>query len=467
VVNRAGFDPAPYNEATRNNIPKGFDDFGLRWLLSGPDLSYVAERERVVRGRVFDADTGAPRAGVAVSLSRDGNALLSVTVGATTDADGKYEIRGARKAKTSYMVEVPGDPAAGYLPAQARTPDSPGYDPVTVDVRMKKAVVITGRVVEKGTGKPVPGIVWAGVLTDNPFVKDFPEFDSSAAMRSEYTADDGTFRIVTIPGPVILMGGPDGQRTPDRQRARYRYKPPVPDPNYPQYFPKERGLGGAYYTLNSGITPIQGNFCKVLEVKPGSTTVEQDVILEPASALKVKIRDADGKPLTGVWATGFSPQDWHRAEKCAADECTAYDVQPDKPRLMVFFEPDRKLVGTITLKGDEKEPAAKLGPAGSVNGRLVGPDGKPAAGVVVTVGYQDRAAAEIHDVIYRTREVVTAADGSFAFDDLVPGVGFRLWHHRNQRVERSRKVSDETIRVKPGEALGLGDLKLAPAPGGG
>jgi hypothetical protein len=285
-------------------------------------------------------------------------------------------------------------------------------------------------------------------------------------MRSEYTADDGTFRIVTIPGPVILMGGPDPRRTPDGHRARYRYRPPVPDPNYPKYFPKERELAHVYYTTDSAITPIQGNYCKVREIKPGSTTVEQDVILELATVLKVKLQDADGKPLTGVWATGFSPQDWHRAEKCDAAECTAYDVRPDKPRLMAYFEPERKLVGTVTLKGDEKEPVAKLGPGGSVKGRLVNPDGKPAAGVVVTVAYQDRAAGEIHDVVYRTRQVVTDADGAFAFDDLIPGASFRLWHHRNQRVERPRKVSEEMIRVKPGETLGLGDLKLTPSPGG-
>jgi RNA polymerase sigma factor (sigma-70 family) len=466
VVNRKGFDPKPYNEASRNNVPQGLEDLSVYWVLHGPEPSFVAEREKIVRGRVTDAETGTPRAGVTVMLHRDGDAILPVPLAVTTDADGSYEIRGARKAKTSDPVEVKSDPAAGYLAAHARTPDSPGYEPVTVDVRVRKGVVITGRVIDRGSGKGVPGVVWAGVLADNPFVKVFPEFSPSAIV-SEPTADDGTFRIVTIAGPVILMGGPDDRRAPDGHVSHYRYKPPVPDPSYPNYFPKERGGMGVYYTFDSAISPIQGNVCKVLDIKPGTATVELDLVLEPAPVLKVKIEDVAGKPLAGAWVAGFSPQDWHRAEPCKTDECSAYDVQPDKPRLMVFFEPKARLVGTITLKGDEKAPAVRLGPAGSVRGRLVNPDGKPAAGVVVNAHYTDRAAAEIHAVIYKTTQVVTDANGAFVLDGMIPGAGFGLWCHRNQRVERPRKVTDKSVQVTPGETFDLGDVKLtAPAPGG-
>src|SRR5262249_55499965 len=151
------------------------------------------------------------------------------------DTQGRYEIRGARKAK-AYMVEVSSDPATGHMACQARATDTPGYGAITIDVAMKKGVVITGRVVDRLSGKWVPGFAMASVLSGNRFAKDYPEFQSSAWFRTASTGDDGTFRIVTIPGPVILMGGPDQRHMPEGDVGRYRYRPPVPDPKYPKYF---------------------------------------------------------------------------------------------------------------------------------------------------------------------------------------------------------------------------------------
>ena len=67
-----------------------------------------------------------------------------------------------------------------------------------------------------------------------------------------------------------------------------------------------------------------------------------------------------------------------------------------------FFEPTKNLVGTLTLKGDEKEPVtAKLGQPGKVTGRLRDEDGKPLAKVVVDLYFGDLAASEIHKEIHR------------------------------------------------------------------
>jgi hypothetical protein len=137
---------------------------------------------------------------------------------------------------------------------------------------------------------------------------------------------------------------------------------------------------------------------------------------------------------------------------------------------MVFFEPQRKLAGTVILKGDEESPAVKLGPVGSAKGRLLNPEGTPAAGVVVSVRYTDRAAREIHEVIYRTRQVVTAADGTFTLDDLIPAAEFALWSHRNLRVEGlggAKRVTEKPLRAMPAQTLELGDLRLTAPPGGG
>jgi RNA polymerase sigma factor (sigma-70 family) len=466
VVNRDGFDPRPYNEATRNNIPNGFDTFGLRWLLYGPDLSIVAEAEKLIRGVLTEADTGQPRAGVQVSLTRNGKNLVPLILRAKTDAAGRYEIHGARKAK-AYMVEVLSDPAAGYMACQVQAADTAGYQPVTADIRVAKGVIVTGKVIDKTTGQVVPGFAMAAVLNDNPFVKDYPEFGSSAWIRTRETdAEDGTFRVVTIPGPVLLMGGPNYKRLPGGPTESMKYKPPVPDPKYPQYFAKFPDSAN-YYGPGGGMSPVQGNFCKVLVIKPGTAIVNEDVILEQARAVSVKIQDAEGRPVTGARVTGISPRNWERPIQIDKDACSAYLLETDKPRLMVFYEPGRKLMGTLTLKGDEKGPVvAKLGPSGGVRGRLVTEDGKPLAKVVVEPHYAVREAEEVHEFVHRAKQVVTDANGAFQIDELIPGVGFTLYHHRAKQASlRSQKI-DKTFKVQPGESLNLGDLPTKPAPEG-
>src|SRR5439155_22494631 len=98
-----------------------------------------------------------------------------------------------------------------------------------------------------------------------------------------------------------------------------------------------------------------------------------------------------------------------------------------KPRFVAFLEPTRKLVGTLTIKGDEKEPAvATLGPAGRVKGKLVTAAGEPSANAVVIVAYEHRAADEINRRVkgdWRSSKpkVETNAAGEFAIDVVIPG----------------------------------------------
>jgi hypothetical protein len=151
---------------------------------------------------------------------------------------------------------------------------------------VKKGVLVTGKVIDTGTKETVRGFASIAILRDNKFVKEYPEIDRSPnAIVSPNpivsTDEDGIFRIVTIPGPVLLMGGTTATGGRD---AVSRYKRPVPDPNYPQYFTKQppsvppvfQGLG-----VTRGINPSQ--FCKVLEIKADAETVEQDVLLEPVN----------------------------------------------------------------------------------------------------------------------------------------------------------------------------------------
>jgi RNA polymerase sigma factor (sigma-70 family) len=464
VVNRDGFDPRPYNEATVGKIPTGVDrSFGFNPLLFGPDPSVVLEGEKPVRGVVRELDTGRGLAGVRVSMEYfDGSRSYPLT--ATTGAGGRFEIRGARKAVT-YTFQVGSDPAAGLLGRHVTVPDTDGYRPVTADIALARGVVVTGRVVAAATGKGIPGFATVGVLFDNPFFRSRPEYAEADQTEFQPTAVDGTFRVVTIPGPVLLMGGPTGRAAGSDLPALARYKRVDFDPKYPQYFTRPSDAADpsrAYFAPDGGMAMIQGNFCKVLKLEPGAAPVRQDVVLEPASTLEVHVQDAAGRPVRRTLAAGLAAGNWTSPFGVAGDSCTAYGVEPGRPRLLVFYEPVRKLAGTRGLKGDEKGPVVvTLRAAGAVKGRLADSVGRPLAGVVVEVGYEEPRVDEVHACAHRFKRVVTDASGAFAVDELIPGASFHLYRPIPKRPgDRSRPLLGRALTVESGRTLQLGVLTL-------
>src|SRR5262249_43511149 len=143
IVNRAGFDPKPYNQPQDNpNVPKrAHREARELGTLFGPDVSVVAEAEKPIRGVVKDADTGKGRPNVVVYLSRPRNAPIAVPPQATTDAEGRYQIHGSRKTK-SYTLEIVSDPEAGYMASQLHVADTTGYQTLRADIRVKKGVIV-------------------------------------------------------------------------------------------------------------------------------------------------------------------------------------------------------------------------------------------------------------------------------------------------------------------------------------
>ena len=460
VLTRPAFDPKPYNQAMNDNFAKPAEGIAFRRKrpLWGPELTVVAEAEKPISGVVKDADTGKPRAGVVVSLPQFEESQADVSLSATTNAEGRYVIRGAHKSK-KYTVQVENDIATRYMGVRVAADDTVGYTPITIDVPVKKGVMVTGRMIDKGTGKPVAGQVIIDLLKDNPFAKGSP-YARSLHDRSQHaeTDSDGVFRCLTFPGMVILMGRPGSQWN---LHSEHRYKPITADTKYPEFFTKNEN--GEWYTTFDGRSGLlQGNACKVLKIDPGATTFEQDLVLEPASSLPVKIRDLVGKPIKGTWATGISSGEGYAfpPTQVEGDSCSAYETT-GRPRLMIFYEPARKLFGTLAIKGDEKEAVTvTLGPGGSVKGRLVDAGGKPMAGVTVYHALRHVGARELDErVVHGMARVETDAEGNFRIENIVPGIKVGLLFARGEQVlEPVMKSADFT--TESGKTNDLGELKL-------
>jgi RNA polymerase sigma factor (sigma-70 family) len=460
VVSRAGLDLKPYNVAAAEFVAKVKPIYGTpQRVLYGPDLSIVVEADRPVRGLVKDIDTGKPLAGVVVALAPSALQPSLTALTGQTGASGRFEIRGAPRAE-AYTLDVPSDPAAGYLPAHVRVADKPGYEPIAADVLVKKGVIVTGRVLDAVTKTALPGWAEVDVLEDNPFVRGYPDFLSGASQR-KHTEADGTFRLVTIPGPVLVRGGPSYLRLPEGEPAFYKYKPVVGDSQHPRYFYELVPGLIACRTAGGRITGLDGNFCKVLTIEPGVKTITQDVIVEPAAAFQVKIQDSEGRPLSGTLVSGVGHEDFRmgRPLQLRSDTCFAYALEPGKPRQMVFYAPDKMLIGALLLQGNHKEPAvAKLGPAGGVKGRLV-EDGKPLHGIVVRLQFGDRAADRVQSHVYRVKPIETDGDGAFQMDTVIPELKFMPQFTRAGRTfEPLKKLQERSVAA--GAMLNLGDIEV-------
>lgn len=449
TLNADGFDPAPTMKLTREHEYK---EFGGRWTLDGPDPTSVLEPEKVIRGTVTGPD-GKPRAGITVSFTRPNKSdLAHRNCSATTDKDGKYEIRGAKK-HTGYMVEVPPDPAAGLLPCQGFADDSVGYEPVTIDLKCAKGVVLTGTVTNKATGKPVPAQMWVDVLNANAFVDKYPPFmhSGSGATDKFKTDADGKFRVVTVPGPVILMASPE-------KGDWEAFKPPVPDPKHPDRFTGEYGMLG-FYAYGGGVSLVQGNWCRVIEAKETDTEVSVEVAFEPATKTAVKVVDADGKPLAGTHATGTTSWVGGRAVESVTDTHTLLNLEAKKERLVAVVQKEKKMVGVLTLTAETKDPVVKLGDGGTVTGRAVDAGGKPAAGLNVQVYFARRAVQEAFEAL--GPDIVTDANGEFRIAPVFPGEEFRLLFRKgNKPVGPDYDKAGKHSVEKHGDTLKLGDVKL-------
>jgi hypothetical protein len=152
-------------------------------------------------------------------------------------------------------------------------------------------------------------------------------------------------------------------------------------------------------------------------------------------------------------------------------------VEPGKDRLVAVAHAKLKLVGTLIVKAADKEPAVKLGPGGSVRGRVVGADGKSIAGVTVNLHYARDEVCEVSHVLdgekegigrCLPRQTVNAADGTIRFDCLFPGFEFRLLFHKGKKQYGPdyEKAPKHTI-AKHGDECKLGDVAVMPREGAG
>ncbi len=155
------------------------------------------------------------------------------------------------------------------------------------------------------------------------------------------------------------------------------------------------------------------------------------------------ILDADGKAVAGVRVKGLKR--WE-GKTLATEKFTVHGVNPLRPRRLHFIHEDRRLIGTVEVKGTEtKALTVRLQPWAAVRGRLIDADGQPLRN------------AEVYANEFLLENGRTDAEGRFRLEGLIPGRRYDFTYEK-----RKLSVSGSLIKGflgKPGEVRDLGDVR--------
>jgi len=436
----------------------------------GPKFEHAVTPHRIVEGTVRDKATGKALAGVQVA------AFGSAYVDDISDQEGKYRLVGLPKAE-KYRISVwpwgrgkqPYPDVTKYVVAE------PGGESLTVDFDLVRGVVLRGRVTEKPSGKPVPGVSIAyATFQGNPHVAGFAHWNNSAYPEGRMTRNvsqmtstrensrpDGSFSMVVLPGPGVLGGTvTDGPytlaevdelkdnavgTTKKSEHARGPYREAGPLSTTVPYI----GPASAFHAV------------KLFNVPEDAESITVDLVLNRGKTLRGTIQGPDGQPLSGVIVSGLTTQDFNSPHKpLDSAEFAVAGLAPGKPRLLVFHH-QRQQLGAVQIVGAEDAGPlfVELRKCGSAIGRLLDADKRAQSGVRVWAGLVHDADGPRH---LPGPNTISGKDGRFRLDGFVPGEKYILSGSIPDAKYQpsSRRLGQVTLQS--GEMKDLGDIVQKP-----
>ena len=245
--------------------------------LFGATFEHIAGPTKPIVGVVRSKETGQPLQGVRV-LGTEGATWTSVA--ARTDAQGRFRLVGLPKGEVYQLTANEGYGAIDpFLGARINVTDTEGLKPIEATIELPRGVVITGRLIDPATGRPVrAGQISYVKLPTNPHPGDGNRGPDEPD-RSELPPDRPARRGVALrPGP--RQGPPLHSRPPEeggqgqgRRRLRETARP-------------SRFMLNAHHAY------------KIIDVPADARSFHVDLELTRGLSRKGRVVDPDGKPVT-------------------------------------------------------------------------------------------------------------------------------------------------------------------------
>jgi RNA polymerase sigma factor (sigma-70 family) len=414
--------------------------------LHGASFDYIAGPSKPIEGIVRLKGTGQPLVGVTV---HGGAEESGASVSAITDRDGRFRLDGLPKV-TSYRLTAVPNAGKPYLQASTTVTDTEGLKPIPVTIELPKGVIVTGRLIDKSTGKTVAGhIVQHIKLPSNP--------SEGVETSADPFGPDG-FRMTVPPGPGLILAQAEGKDLP-YVRAR------LPEAA------RRLGIGEGGEGASLSVLVAPRHICRMIDVPADAETLRLDLELSRGASRTGRVIDPNSKPVIGALVYGLSV-DWE-VKTLDDDRFEAIGLEPGKPRTVSFMHKDRRLAGSVALEPGDGPVEVRLAPCGSAVGRLIDPGGSPLAGAMVMLGLEDRRGEQVplNIGLWPSGEIFTAdKDGRVRIEGLNPDLVARLSFRPQMPPdtwlipEKSKEAALYHLTAKPGETVNLGEIRLSRQP---
>jgi protocatechuate 3,4-dioxygenase beta subunit len=456
VVTDPAFDPKAVEQPTRGTMPGGTFQPGPE--LYPPAFTHAARPSQPITGTVTDAASGKPVSGVQVSGHQAGPHWWENNASTETDAAGRYTLRGIAKADgvrlSVYVYRRP------YLQYATTVSGRPGLTEIPADLKLTRGVVVKGRVVEKGSGKPVAGAgIFYTPLAGNKFHDQLMKGKEGEHGMSYGTGPDGTFEFVALPGAGVVTA--QGE-TRGRYAGTEFTQVWIAEGDRPRADPSHLdGLGEAFTAADGHIITLHSlSGYAVIDPKPTDETAEVTITFDRGRTATGKVVGADGKPAGGVTAFMLAAC-YDVPQKLKDGGFTAIALEGDHPRTVLFADAEKRLAAAVELKGGEKGLTVRLQPWGTLTGRLVDAGGKPVGGASVTAYAKPAIKYMAFNMAIRDRTATTDEEGRFTLDvpagpaEYLPGFSLK-----NKYLDTGFRPGMRGHAVKPGETTDVGEVKV-------
>ena len=420
--------------------------FGVRTgTYYGRDFQFVAEPTQPIIGTVTDADTREPLANLEVHVSQLAGDTMSQNdfLATHTDENGHYQLIGAPRGG-GHEIEVDLSPDRPYFPTEKKLAKASGFDPITCDFALHRGQWIVGRVTDRQSGAPIKNAVVEYLpLRSNKHAQDYPNYDpqiSGHTPSNRYrTSNDGSFRVLAIPGAGILAAIATGE-------DEHTYSS-LSEDLVPKHLVQTKGSSGRG-SLNTYHPWVVTGYHALREVDLAKPNKDATYDLELTRGLSrfVKLVDTQGQTVKAVRVLGRCfPPNFEQPLRESAVEIIG--LRPIEARDVVFIQPERRIGKALKIAAGD-ETTIELEPCAVVHGRVLDEEGQPVRGLNVNVTLEQRPDNWNRPVIGTT----TGEDGRFEAL-LPPGATFRIWHYSKNAPNFSAEC-----RSMPGAVFELGDL---------
>ena len=420
--------------------------------LVGATFDYIASPTKPITGVVRLKGSRKPVAG-AVVWAADAATHTSVT--ARTDADGRFRLDGVPKGAFYQLRFNPRPGIDPYLAHREIVDDSEGLKPVEAAIEVPLGVIVTGRLIDKATGRTVRP---AGVH----YIKAPDNVDAGDAPLGFTPLPDGAFAMTVPPGHAMIAAIA-GVSTKDDPYVCARLKPTD----------RGKGIGG----FGDGETfrfPLGGSHAyQFVKVPAGTEPFAVELELTRGDSRKGSLIGPTGKPVTGSRAYGLTSR-WGQLQTIDAGSFEVHGLDRGHPRLVLFAHQHLHLVGSLILKDDEIKSESPLvvhmERAGSVKGRLVDEDGQPFSGAKLTAMTFDSDGTNLPggpEGLWPDNESFTSdADGRFQVDGLKRDAKTTIFLTPARTRPNVRLNTGDVLKNltgEPGQVRDLGDVKVKAA----